>query len=54
MLQKRKQGRTESLMGKLDHGPFAGHGVVIEPAGKEKMSDVLEDFIEPYMDSVEA
>jgi hypothetical protein len=52
-LQKRKQKRFEGLKDKLDQGPFAGHGVVVEPAGQEKMSDVLEDFIEPYMGSVE-
>jgi hypothetical protein len=27
-----------------------GSKVVYEPAGREKMSDVLEDFIEPYRD----
>ena len=37
---------------KQERGPAIppGHKVVYEPAGLEKMSEVLEDFIEPYRD----
>ena len=52
-LNKRRQKRSQALKDKRDHGPYAGDGVVIEPAGQEKMSDVLEDFIAPYGESVE-
>jgi hypothetical protein len=47
-LQKRKRKRFEGLTSKLEHGPLAGSKLVIEPAGREKMSVVLEDFVEPY------
>jgi hypothetical protein len=44
---------TGGLRRSLKHGPLAGRKLVASPPGVEKMSDVLEDFIEPYMDSVE-
>jgi hypothetical protein len=49
-LQKQKRKRFEGLRHQLAHSPFAPDGIVIEPAGKEKMSEVLEDFVEPYLD----
>jgi hypothetical protein len=51
--QLQKWKPTDGLRRSLEHGPLAGRKFVISPPGKEKMSDVLEDFIEPYMDSVE-
>jgi hypothetical protein len=52
-LQKRKQKRFEALKSNLAQGPLPIQEFVIEPAGKEKMSEVLEDFIEPYRDTVD-
>jgi hypothetical protein len=50
---KRKKDRLPRRLFK-QHGRApaipAGSKVVYEPAGREKMSEVLDDFIEPYRD----
>jgi hypothetical protein len=48
--QKQKQKRLASLKKKLEQGPFRGQKIVIESGGEEKMSEVLKDFIEPYLE----
>jgi hypothetical protein len=48
--RKRKQKRFAGLKRKLEQGPLHGHKFVIEPSGEEKMSEVLTDFIEPYLE----
>ncbi len=50
-LQKREP--SVGLRRSLERGPFAGRKFVASPPGMEKMSDVLEDFVEPYQDSIE-
>jgi hypothetical protein len=40
----------ERLKRKLTGGPSGGIKYLVEPPGQEKMSEVLEAFIEPYMD----
>ena len=49
---RRKKDRMPKRLFKQERGPAIppGHKVVYEPAGREKMSDVLEDFVEPYED----
>src|SRR4051812_46828121 len=48
-----RQGRSTAIQpgsrGRVPAIP-PGSKVVYEPAGREKMSEVLEDFIEPYRD----
>jgi hypothetical protein len=46
----RKRDRLPRRLFKRGQGPAIppGSRVVYEPAGREKMSEVLEDFIEPY------
>lgn len=50
---KARQKPIERLRQKLANGPLQGMPIVIEPKGQAKMSDVLERFVEPYLDSVE-
>jgi hypothetical protein len=48
----RKKDRMPRRLFKQGRGPAIppGSKVVYEPAGREKMSEVLEDFVEPYRD----
>lgn len=48
--QEQKQKRLASLKKKLEQGPLRGQKIVIEPGGEEKMSKVLIDFVEPYLE----
>lgn len=48
--RKHKQKRFEGLTKKLEQGPFHGEKIVIEPSGEVKMSEVLTDFVEPYIE----
>ncbi|MFQ5340717.1 MAG: hypothetical protein ACE5F6_04130 [Anaerolineae bacterium] len=44
-----KQKRARSLKSRLEKGPLRGQKVVYEPSGHVKMSDILDDFVEPYV-----
>jgi hypothetical protein len=51
---KRNKDRLPKRLFKRERGPAIpaippGSRVVYEPSGREKMSDVLDDFIEPYL-----
>ena len=48
--KQRKRDQYAGLKKKLAQGPFRADGVIIEPRGKVKMSDVLADFVEPYVE----
>jgi hypothetical protein len=49
---RRKKDRMPRRLFKRERAPAVppGSKVVYEPAGREKMSEVLDDFIEPYSD----
>jgi hypothetical protein len=53
---KRKKDRLPKRLFKRERGPVIppGSRVVYEPTGREKMSEVLEDFIEPYRESADS
>ena len=48
-----QQTRFDDLKRKLEQGPFAHQEIVVEPEDAAKMSDVLEDFVEPYRDTAD-
>lgn len=49
-----KEDRFKGLIEKVRQSSLGelGPKILIEPKGQEKMSDVLEEFIAPYMDLV--
>jgi hypothetical protein len=51
-MASRKKDRVPRRLFKQGRGPAIppGSKVVFSPPGREKMSDVLEDFVEPYRD----
>jgi hypothetical protein len=53
--QKKKQKRFEGLRRKLEQSPLPvdESKIVVEPRGEVKMSDVLMDFVEPYIEFVD-
>lgn len=48
--QAKKRKRLRGLSRKGAQGLFSSTSLVIQPAGREKMSQVLEEFVKPYMD----
>jgi hypothetical protein len=48
--REQKQKRFAGLKRKLEQRPLRGEKIVIEPRGEEKMSKVLTDFVEPYLE----
>ena len=52
---RRKKDRLPRRLFKQPRGPKIppGSKVVYEPAGRERMSDVLDEFIEPYSDAAD-
>jgi hypothetical protein len=47
---KQRQQRLERLERKLEDGPLGDLKIVVEPKGRVKMCDVLEQFVEPYLE----
>ena len=45
--------RLDGLQRKLEQSPFAYQEIVVEPENAAKMSDLLEDFVEPYRDTAD-
>ncbi|MBW4557918.1 MAG: hypothetical protein KME59_18680 [Trichormus sp. ATA11-4-KO1] len=53
---KENQRNLKQLAQKVKQGEFGESisQIIIEPPGAEKMSEVLEEFVEPYIDSVDS
>jgi hypothetical protein len=49
----RSDSRLAELAEKVARGPLGGSPFVVNPAGQERMSDVLDDFVAPYERSAE-
>lgn len=49
------QKALDNLAQRVQKGPLSQHveGVVQNPQGQVKMSEVLEDFVEPYLEEIE-
>jgi hypothetical protein len=48
-----KQRSYARLRRRLRQGPMDAYKLVADPKGQIKMSEVLEDFVEPYLEKVE-
>ena len=51
--RKRVPGRLAGLKKKVERGSLWGKEIVVEPRGEAKMSEVLTDFVEPYLESAD-
>ncbi|MCT7968404.1 hypothetical protein NG799_19020 [Laspinema sp. D1] len=53
--EKTHEKELEKLQQKLQKGPWGDKvaGTVTNPKGEAKMSEVLEEFVEPYLSSIE-
>ena len=48
--RKRKRKQYESLKSKVEQRPLPEDKIVIDPSGAERMSEVLLEFVEPYLE----
>ena len=51
--RKRVPRRLAGLKKKVEQGSLRGKEIVVEPRGEAKMSEVLTDFVEPYLESAD-
>lgn len=49
-IQEKKRKRQRRLRRRQAEHPIGSSSVLVEPGGMEKMSEVLEGFVEPYME----
>ena len=49
-LRKRKRKQYEGLRSKVEQRPLHADKIVIDPSGAERMSEVLLEFVEPYLE----